>query len=354
MAEKLPSGKYRHKLYIGKDKDGRKQYKSFTGDSPTKARKAAYAWQEEHIPDEGDPTLQQACDIFMAHRSSSLSPASDRTYRQKLNYLAARYPELFRSRLSRISSERIQEMINDLAAKKHDRTNRTISAKTVETYVSIVETVLKTNGVTLRGLKLPQQQKPELNIPEEETVKRLLDIVRGTSMEIPVLLAALGPMRRGEICALRMEDVDGNVVHVRRNMVMNADRKWVVKIPKTSAGHRDIEYPAYVTDLIREKGKIISCNPDTLSHDFSRLLSRHGLDHFRFHDLRHYAASFLLALNIPAIYVMERGGWETEGTMKRYIHALDKQKSEYSAKANSAFENLFVSHEVSHDALQTQ
>lgn len=340
MAEKLPSGQYRYKLYIGKDRDGKKRYKSFTASTMAKAQKAAYKWQEEHIPDEGDPTLKQACDMFLANRSAALSPATVRTYTQKLDYLAERYTDLFKSHLSRVSSERIQSMVNDLATKTHDRTGKPIKPKTVMTYYSAVKTVLRANGITMRKINLPQEDLPDLNIPEEEVVRRLLQTIHGTSLEIPVLLAALGPMRRAEICGLRLEDIDGNTVHVRREKVLNADKEWIIKVPKTKAGQRDIVYPAYVTDLIREKGQIYSGNPTTLTHNFTRLLSRHGFEHFRFHDLRHYAASFLLALKVPAVYVMERGGWENEASMKRYIHALSKQKMEYADLANAEFSRL--------------
>ncbi|MCB7523198.1 tyrosine-type recombinase/integrase [[Clostridium] hylemonae] len=53
-----------------------------------------------------------------------------------------------------------------------------------------------------------------------------------------------------------------------------------------------------------------------------------GLNHFRFHDLRHYSASIQHALGIPDAYIMERGGWETDGTLKSiYRHTLkDKKK----------------------------
>ena len=65
-----------------------------------------------------------------------------------------------------------------------------------------------------------------------------------------------------------------------------------------------------------------------------------GMEHFRFHDLRHFAASFQIALGIPPEYVQERGGWETSATMSRYVHALDKQRQTMSAKTNKAFRKL--------------
>ena len=155
------------------------------------------------------------------------------------------------------------------------------------------------------------------------------------------MLAALGPMRRGEICALTMDDIDftNNIVHVRKSMTKKG-KKWIIKYAKTNAGARDIQYPVEVIDKIKEQGYITHCNPDTITGNFSRHLVRHGLPHFRFHDLRHFAASFLLAANIPPVYVMERGGWESDQAMKRYIHILDKQRIEYEEKSSTAFGDL--------------
>lgn len=45
-------------------------------------------------------------------------------------------------------------------------------------------------------------------------------------MELPVLLAAFGPMRRGEICAFESSDISGNVVHVNKNMVKEEGGGW--------------------------------------------------------------------------------------------------------------------------------
>jgi integrase len=241
----------------------------------------------------------------------------------------------------------VQELVNDMTSKAKQRSDgsaldKPVSAKTIVNRFGLIQSILRSQGVTLRGIKLPQKEKKELNIPENETVTRLLETIKGTELEIPVLLAAWGPMRRGEICALTLDDVDlaTRTVSVTKAMVRDADGAWVVKLPKSAAGTRTITYPQYVIDLIRAKGYIYKGDPDTLTKRFVRTLSRHGFEHFRFHDLRHFAASFQIALGIPPEYVMERGGWHSPGTMQRYVHALDKQRREMADKANDAFAQL--------------
>jgi integrase len=350
----LPSGSIRYRLYIGTDPTGKKLYKSFTAATKSAAKKMAEQWQKDHANSASNaqnPTFSEAAAVFLANRSKTLSPRTYGEYLRIVAWLEDQYPTFTRSHMSVITSETVQALINDMVARKKGNAavaakgrtiDKTISPKTVVNYFGLIQTILQTQGITLHGIKLPQKAKAELNIPENETVTRLLATIKGTELETPVLLAAWGPMRRGEICALTLDDIDlaTRTVSVTKAMVRNADGEWVVKLPKSAAGTRTITYPQYVIDLIRAKGYIYRGTPDTLSRRFVRTLSRHGFEHFRFHDLRHFAASFQIALGIPPEYVMERGGWHSPGTMQRYVHALDKQRREMADKANDAFAQL--------------
>jgi len=66
---------------------------------------------------------------------------------------------------------------------------------------------------------------------------------QGTDLEIAVLLAAFGPLRRGEISALTDKNVEGRIIHVRDNMVKGPDNQWYIKQPKTDDSTRDVEMP---------------------------------------------------------------------------------------------------------------
>jgi len=81
---------------------------------------------------------------------------------------------------------------------------------------------------------------------------------------------------------------------------------------------------------------------------FEHILKKAGVPHFRFHDCRHYCASILHALGVPDAYVMERGGWASDTTLKNvYRHALEDQKGKMNQKANSYFESM--RHEMQHE-----
>lgn len=355
----LPSNKYRYQLYLYTDADGKKHYKSFTAETLTKAKKAADKWKNEHpTKPTKDPTFREAANRFLSNRSETLSGSTYRDYEMRLNYICTLFPMFAKSRMSVIDSETVQALVNELKRTRRQTRKKNpdpddlkrlpfISSKTICNYYSLISEVLRTQGdIRLHDIKLPAIPQKELNIPEEDEIKQLFSIVKGTELEIPVLLAALGPMRRGEIYGLDVEnDIDyaTHTVHIHRTYIRTSGNLYELKeTPKSAAGNRSIIYPAYVTDLIRKKGYITNLAMEYLTKYYQKVMKNAGLSKYRFHDLRHYSASFQIAIGIPPQYVMDRGGWETDHSMKRYIHALDSKRKEFSDKTNSAFENSML------------
>ena len=189
---------------------------------------------------------------------------------------------------------------------------------------------------------LPERKKPDLYCPSDEDVKRLLQEIEGTELEIAVLLAAFGPMRRGEICALESTDISGNKVAITKSMVPGPDHQWHIKQPKTYSSYRTIEYPQYVINKMKGKtGKIITLNPDGVSNRFKVAIRKAGLPHFRFHDLRHYSASIMHAIGVPDQYILQRGGWASDNVMKTvYRNAIDLETVRQTKKINRHFEEI--------------
>ncbi len=123
---------------------------------------------------------------------------------------------------------------------------------------------------------------------------------------------------------------------------MNEDNEWVKKRPKSYAGDRYIEFPDYVIQKIKDiEGPITMLNPAQVSNRFARLLQQAGMQHFRFHDLRHYSASIQHALGIPDAYIMQRGGWGNDEVLKNvYRHAMEQSSKVMNTKANKHFSKL--------------
>src|SRR5512141_1828220 len=81
----------------------------------------------------------------------------------------------------------------------------------------------------------------------------VLEALRGSDL-FSIVAAALGTgMRRGELLALRWQDVNlaGAVVTVARSLEHTTRHGYRFKTPKPRAGRRDIPIPAETVDVLR-------------------------------------------------------------------------------------------------------
>lgn len=332
-AKKLPSGNWRVQASI--TVDGVSYRQSFTDKNKGAAELKAKRWQVEikERQDINNITLHQAFIRYIESKENTLSPGTIREYYRTADKALQ---SIMQTKVQSLTREKIQIAINLESAK--------LSPKSVRNIHGLLSAVLKMFRPDLiLNTTLPEKQEYEPNIPTESDIKALLQDIKGTELEIAVCLAAFGPMRRGEICALTTDDIYDNVIKVSKSLVMDKKRKWVVKAPKTKAGNREIEYPSFVIDMLKDcNGQIVNYNPNSLYNAFSKALKRNNIPHFRFHDLRHYGASILHALGYPDKYIMSRGGWKSGAVLNRvYQHALKEQQKTYDSIAIEHFENIF-------------
>lgn len=330
-AKKLPSGNWRVQAQI--TVDGKIVRKSFTDSERKKAELAAATWQAG-ISQEcaEDITLSKAYERYLTAKENVLSPATMRGYRtlQKTSL-----QDIMHLKVDKLSNEIIQRSINKFAASHSPKTTRNCNG-----LLSAVLAMFRPE-FTL-NIKLPQKVKPQLYIPTDETIKQLINAAKGGPLEIPIMLAAFGALRCGEICALTSEDIYETYIHVNKSMVSDPSGKWHIKPPKTVSSDRYVELPPFLIKRLKEiEGRIISTTPHNLSGNFSKFLKKHNIPHFRFHDLRHYNVSILHAMGIPDKYIQAQGGWSTNYTMQNvYNHIISDKQSEFSKQITNHFENF--------------
>ncbi len=127
-----------------------------------------------------------------------------------------------------------------------------------------------------------------------------------------------------------------------KNKAQVPDGQWYVKQPKTYGSYREIEYPDFVIKKISHiKGKIIKTPPYGVTKKFILSVAKLDVPRFRFHDLRHYAASIMHAIGVPDQYILQRGGWSGDNVMKTvYRNAIDIETAKQNKKINEHFETL--------------
>ena len=333
MPTKLPSGMWRQQVFIGYE-NGKRKYKSFTAPTKDAARLKALQYSATLPHDSRILTVRNATAQYIEIKRPVLSPSTIQGYSSGLRSMSQYDPVFCERRLYDIDSTVLQEFVNKLYSEG-------LSAKTARNIYHLIGAVMRHNGFSVPSVTLPTRERPEMYIPDGETVKKLFGAVKGTKWEVPVLLAALGPMRRGEIVGAEMRDLAGNVLYIHRTVIQSTGGETVKNYPKTDKSNRYIVLPDYVVDLIHKQGYICGMTCHDISKNFHVLLQKNGIRHFRFHDLRHAFVSIAHAAGVPDAYIMSRGGWSSTYTMTNvYRHVLDDARKSQDKKVNDLFGEL--------------
>ena len=321
-ARKLPSGSWNIRVTI------KGQTYSFTDYDKKTVMRLASEFADKQRDKVRNPTLAQACEDFIAEREKTLSPSTQRSYRGIVKKITERNPAIMQKKVIALTDMDILNIVRPL---------RTV--KTKRNYLNFLQVAAgRKFNVNFTG-KAPR----EIAVPTDLEVMGLLAIFGGTEMEVPVMLGAFGGLRRSEICALTMQDIDGDYVHITKAMVKAPDRSWIIKSPKNTKSNRRVLLPHFVIERIHKQGYVTHLLPCNISDRFWKTQLRLGIERpYCFHSLRHYSASYLHSIGIPDAYIMERGGWSTPHVMQKvYRHALADKVDPMALKAVSAFQNTF-------------
>ncbi len=266
-------------------------------------------------PTEDNPTLEDAMLRYIL-ASETLSPNTIREYRRL--YDSDAYDIIRKKKISLITTEDVRRMVSIWA-------RRDLSSKTIKNWYSFFTSSVrmflpgKTYAVQMpRQTKIKKKQSEK--IPTADEVKILLKYAEGKSCEVPIMLAAYCGMRLGEIAALHPEDLDGEKLHIRRSIAKDFQGRISEKSPKTKAGERTIQIPTFVLNKLK-----IEAIPSErgIATSYVRTMAKTRMEHFKFHALRHFWASWMHLAGYQDKYIMKLGGWEDVTTLQRiYQHAL--------------------------------
>jgi integrase len=208
----------------------------------------------------------------------------------------------------------------------------------------------------------PRPQHREMRALDETATAKLLRAAAHSRLSLPVLLAVTTGLRRGEILALRWQDVDfQNGTFAVRQSLEQTRGGLSFKQPKTVKGRRVVALPSLTLDALKqhkvkqattklalgatyEDNDLVCARedgtpwpPDAFSTAFVGLVRRAGIPAIRFHDLRHTHATQLLRQGVHPKVVSERLGHSTVGiTLDVYSHVLPGMQAEAATRTDAA------------------
>lgn len=114
-------------------------------------------------------------------------------------------------------------------------------------------------------------------------------------------------------------------------MVRTRDHEWVTKAPKTKTSKRILTQTPQVAEHLKlfsgaPTDRIITMAPEVINSMTAYLQRNCGVEHFRFHDLRHYNCCTLIAMNVPMLYIARRLGHSDDKMIKRVYGHMKKDK----------------------------
>ncbi len=341
-AKKLPSGKWRVLLFVGKDENDKRKYRSFTADTKKEAEFLAAQYNQLHIEvNRSELSLREATERYIKSKENILSPSTVRGYYVILrNYL----PKLFSTKIKALNAETIQTAFNDFA--------KEYSPKTCRNAHGLISTVLKAERPDIMlGTTLPQKEKYDIYVPDEREITDILILVSGTRIEVPFILATQCGLRASEISGLEMSCVFEDHIEIRQARVEGSSGV-VLKKPKSFSGFRSIPISREIYDFLVEKTdgeRVCPMTPTDISSTWGKFRASHGIDlKCNFHALRHHFASRCLLLGIPQKYIAELMGHNSLDMIEKvYQHVFPSAMAEF-AEIIRKQDTAFMQHKMQH------
>lgn len=329
-ARKLQSGNWRVRVHVGNGK-----YKSITASTKKEAELLAaqlvFAQKEKPL----SITFGEAIERYISSKSNVLKPSTINGYRIiQRNYIGSLSNVVLRN----ITTEKLQWQINQVA-KEH-------APKTVNNVKGLITATLAMFMPDRNfHISIPSKEKKQRYVPTDEEIARLLSVARNTDMELPIMLACFGSLRRAEIAGLMEDCVYKDHISIRRVYDKGPDNIWkLMNSPKTSAGNRDIYLPEEIMDKLHvyikehpdHKYGIFGMNPDMIYKRLQTLIKKAEITQFGVHALRHYFATYMHEV-APDKYIAKIGGWDDINTLQRiYEHTtssrMQKVETDMSVK----------------------
>ncbi len=297
---------------------------------------------------------------------ANYSEQTARLYRDNCESLLI--PLFGKMRVKEIQSQDMQRFINYLStsgSRSDKKNSEPLKASTVKRYktifssimnTAVVFNVIKSNPFDNVKFSMPKIEEVPIEVYDEDDLQNLLEALdkeNDLSFKGQVMCAFMLGLRRGEINALRWEDINfkTKTLWIVHNSYQAEGGAKKLKGPKSESGVRNIKVPnalmelfaqiKYSQELRQGDDKFINqgfifcdkygnmINNDYLTKRFGKFIEKHGLKEITLHGLRHTFGTLGMYKGLSRKGVSSLLGHKDTRITERYIHS-------YAADADDA------------------
>lgn len=217
--------------------------------------------------------------------------------------------------------------------------------------------------ISIPGANIPKSKNDEIQVFSQDEIKKIINIDEETNIKYIALISYATGMRRSEVLGLKESDIDyiNNEIHINRAITTafifddkgNKKKETYISDNKTYTSKRIIPLPKSLIPVIKKaiilrksnqlkmgykikpeyegliflsiEGNLI--NASNLDKSWIYFLKRCGIQHKKFHALRHTYATKQFENGIQPLVVSKLLGHSNiEITLNTYTHVLKKEK----------------------------
>ena len=205
---------------------------------------------------------------------------------------------------------------------------------------AVTEKLIRYNPA--KACRLPPKKTQETQVLTPEEIKRLLIQAKEEGFFEMFFLDLSFGMRRGELLALRWDDINPDREEIRiSGQVTRVNGKLTYSAPKTKSSVRTIRMTKIAAHVLKEYQKTavsewlfpsphnpeVTRDPAACRKRLTGILEHAGCRHVRFHDLRHTFATMAIQNQIDIKTVSDILGHSTvETTINTYLHVTEQMR----------------------------
>lgn len=363
---------YRFVVFVGRDNTGKqiKKYKTISaiGVTKTEAKRLAAEFENDVLKktfiDDKNLTLKGFIEYWQTEYAHQEGVYSPKTIERNNNLLDRIIPALGHIKLKKLKPPHLLQFYNNLREPgmrlDRDKIGK-LSPRTIQMHHKLLSAILN-KAKQWQFIEInpcnyvdpPKSKSKQIAIFDEETLLRFFECLFAhakTKYVLFFLIAFSTGLRRGEILALRWQDIDLDKMRLRVNQsaLVVKGKGIIYKDPKTEKSNSNVSISPSVIPILQQhkaeqellqglsggtwdndllfttvEGKAMF--PSTVSHWLKDFLTAHNLPIVSVHSFRHMSVTYALDRGFDLKAVSERARHtQVSTTTDIYGHALPQK-----------------------------